>query len=603
MVPAEETVRLYSGVLRFAAIVVVIHLIVFALVAALARSSTGPGLGDNTFRLAFSSLQVRTLDPVAIGDTSSLGIAAQVYEGLVSYNQETLEVEACLAERWEISTDGKVYTFHLRSGVRYCDDPCFPDGRGRELTAEDVRANFTRVCDPIALGTGSWLVADRVVGAGEYKASREGLLEENPRFWEIADDAGDVPDVRGFRAVDDRTFEIELVEPFAPFLKVLAMPYFMVAAPEAIRAYGPGHTPPGQDTFFKHPVGTGPFVLERWEPDVEILLRRNPHYWGRNEAGHRLPHVDAVTIFSRRDPHTAFMEFEEAHSDIAGVPDQDWDRVMNKDKTLKEPYASRYVLETAPTLSTSYYGFDMTSEPFGANKTLRQALNYAIDRESIVKTIQRGVGCPAYGPIPPGLPGYDPASRRYEYNPDRARELLAEAGYPNGEGLEELVLFVSGAGDAPDRVSVAVMDQLLQIGVRVRLKQQPWPLHLESIDRHEAKFFRLGWIADYPDAENFLALFLSTNYSPLGPNSTFYSSPAFDDLYHRAMLEPNDDARAAIYRQAAELITEEAPWLFTTYGETVSLRQPWVLGNPINALGVYYYKNVRLAGVPEAVSP
>lgn len=583
--------RLYAGVIRFFVLVLAIHIAVFAVVATLARRSRGFVATPNTLRLAGSAIQVRSLDPIATGDTSSSGIASQVYEGLVAYDQATLAVVPCLAESWDISPDGKLYTFRIRRGVCFHDDPCFPNGKGRELTAHDVKYNLTRVCDPLAMGTAFWLVDGRVVGAHEYSEARQRLLDENERFWEIDDSAAEVAEVEGLRVLDDYTFRIELTKPFAPFVKVLAMTYFDIAAPEAIERYGPRQNPPGADTFFQHPVGTGPFTLEKWEPDVEIVLRANPEYWGRDEAGRPLPNIDAVHLFSRRDPHTAFMEFEEAHSDIAGVPDQDWDRVMREDKTLKEPYASRYELQTSPTLTTFYYGFNMRRGVFATNERLRQALNYAIDRESIIKQIYRGVGSPAYGPIPPGLPGHDPHNKRYEYNPQRAKQLLAEAGYPNGEGLDEVVLYVSGAGDTPDRTSVAVMEQLRLVGVNIHLKQQPWPLHLESIDSNEAEFFRLGWIADYPDAENFLALFLSRNHTP-GPNATLYSNPEFDRLYDQAMLEPDEAKRTGIYRRAAEIVIDECPWLFTTTGETISLRQPWIKDYPTNPLAVGYFKNL-----------
>ncbi len=594
--------RLYAGVARFFAAVVLIHIAMFAIVGGLARATRGPAITDNTLSLATSAVQVRSLDPVQMSDTSSTSICDQIYEGLVSYNQTTLEVEPCLAERWEIAPDGRTYTFHLRGGVRFVDDPCFPDGKGREVTAEDLRYSFTRVCDPIAMSLGSWLIEDRVVGAAEYVERRQKLLEDNPDFWKLDLATLEADGIEGFEAVDDRTFRIHLAEPFAPFIKVLAMAYFRATPPEAIRAYGAIGNPPGADTFFRHPVGTGPFVLERWEPDIELILRRNPEYWGRDAEGRPYPYIDGVRYISRRDPHTAFMEFEQGRSDVTGVPDQDWDRVMNPDRTLKEPFASRSVLQTTPTLNTAYYGFDMQNPPFGDNKKLRQALNCAIDRETMIREINRGVGRPAYGPIPPGLPGHDPEEHRWAYNPERAKQLLAEAGYPGGEGLAEQVIYVSSAANAPSREAVTVMDQLARIGVKVRLKLQPWPLHLESLDRHEARIFTLGWIADYPDAENFLALFVSRNFAPDGPNSTFYANPEVDRLYDLAMGEMDSDRRAEIYREAAALIIDDCPWLFTTYAETVQLQQPWVKDYPVNPLGLFYYKNVRLERASGAVS-
>lgn len=586
--------RLYAGVVRFFAVVVLIHVAMLLVVGALARASRGYQATPNTLRLATSAVQVRSLDPAQMSDSASTSICDQIYEGLVSYDQTTMEVVPSLAESWDVSPDGTVYTFRLRSGVRFIDDPCFPDGKAREFTAEDVRYSFTRVCDPIAMSLGSWLVEERVEGAAEYVERRQQLLEEHPDFWKL--DTADLESDRvpGFEAVDDRTFRIRLVEPFAPFLKVLAMAYFRVAAPEAIRAYGAIGNPPGSDTFFRHPVGTGPFMLARWEPDVEIVLVGNPGYWERGADGQPLPHIDGVHMVSRRDPHTAFMEFEGGRSDLTGVPDQDWDRVMNPDKTLKPPFAGRYGLQTTPRLQVSYHGFDMQNPPFGTNKKLRQALNLAVDRDTIIREVFRGVGRPAFGPIPPGLAGHDPDERRWEYDPERAKELLAEAGYPNGEGLDEQVMYVSGTGEVPDREAVALMDQMAKIGVRIRLKMQPWPLHLESIDRHEARLFTLGWIADYPDAENFLALFHSRNFSPDGPNSTFYANPEFDALYDRAMVELDTAKREDLYRQAAAVIIDDCPWLFTTNSETIQLDQPWIEDFPVNPLGLFFYKNLRI---------
>jgi oligopeptide transport system substrate-binding protein len=586
--------RLYAGVVRFFAVVVLIHVAMLLAVGALARASRGHAATSNTLRIATNAVQVRSLDPAQMSDSASTSICDQIYEGLVSYDQTTLEVVPGLAESWEVSPDGTLYTFHLRSGARFIDDPCFADGKGREFTAEDVRYSFTRICDPLAMSLGSWLVEDRVQGAAEYVERRQQLLDEHPEFWKLDIGELEADRVEGFEAVGDRTFRIHLVEPFAPFLKVLAMAYFRVTAPEAVRAYGAIGNPPGADTFFRHPVGTGPFMLAKWEPDVEIVLVRNPGYWERDTEGRPLPHIDGVHIVSRRDPHTAFMEFEEGRSDLTGVPDQDWDRVMNQDKTLKQPFAGRYTFQTTPRYQVTYHGFDMQNPPFGTNKKLRQALNLAVDRDAIIREVNRGVGTPAYGPIPPGLAGYDPSEHRWQYDLEHAKQLLAEAGYPGGEGLDEQVLYVSGTGEAPDREAVALMDQMAKIGIKIRLKMQPWTLHLESIDRHEARLFSLGWIADYPDAENFLALFHSRKFSPDGPNSTFYANPDFDALYDRAMTELDTAKREELYRQASAIIVDDCPWLFTTYAETIELDQPWVEDFPVNPLGLFFYKNVRI---------
>jgi len=520
--------------------------------------------------------ELRSLDPARVGDTASGLVASQIYEGLLELGDD-LKLYPCLAQSWEVSQDGLVYTFHLRKGVHFQDDPCFPGGQGREVRAEDVKYSLERIADPSTLSTGWWLFNDRIVGINEYreelaKAEKEG---REPR----------IKGVEGIEVVDDYTLRIHLKKPFAPFKYVFAMSYTWVVPREAVDYYG--------KDFFKHPVGTGPFKLAEWSPGQQVRLVRNPNYWGKDEDGYPLPYLDGINIRLLRDVLIAFLEFDKGNLDVSGIPPQVWDKVMNKDKTLKGKYR-KYKLRVTPTLSIDYYGFMMTKEPFGSNKYLRQALNYAIDRQAIIDNVFNGRGIPAKGVLPPGMPGYNKDLKGYYYDPQKARELLAKAGYPNGEGLPEITLQLNSGGTMNEDNAEAIQAQLAKIGVKIKLRLISWPQHLDSIDQGVPEFFRLGWIADYPDPENFMALFYSKNWAPAGPNATRFKNEEFDRLYEQAISEMDEQKRMALYRKMEEIVVEEAPWLFLSHGEAYGLAQPYVEDLPLNPMGHTLYKRVWL---------
>lgn len=526
----------------------------------------GKNLGK-TFRIsATSGGDVRTLDPVRIGDSASYDVAAQIYDGLVQLDAETLKPLPSLANRWEVSQDGLTYTFHLRKNVRFQDDPCFPGGAGREMTAEDFRYSLTRVCNPKTLSTGWWLFDGRVRGANAYRQGKS-------------------KNVSGFEVPGRYTFRIHLTRPFAPFLGILAMPYCYGVPREAIQLYG-------QD-FFRHPVGTGAFTLKKWEPDTEILLAKNPTYWEKDSRGNPLPTLDHVQMIYRRDNHTAFLEFENGNTDAAGIPPEDWDRVMTPQKTLRESF-QKFHLTHGPNMNVEYYGFNMTKPPLGTNKLLRQALNYAIDRQTIIDKIMNGRGLPAKGPLPPSVPGYNPKLRGYSYNPKKARELMALAGFPDGKGLPEITLHLNQGGGTGENIAEAIQDMLKGIGVRVKILVLPWPQYLDLLEKGEVQFFRLGWNADYPDPENFLALFDGRKQAPAGPNHTFYKNPAFDTLYDAAVSSVDEEERFRLYREAEKIVVEEAPWLYLFYGYGYGLQQPALRGLPRSPMGLAYYKYIDI---------
>ena len=531
------------------------------------------GRPRDALRLALTG-EIRSLDPARVGDSASGLVAGQIYEGLVQFDA-SLRIRPALAESWTVSPDGTLWNFTLREGVRFQDDPAFPGGKGRPVTAADVKYSFERVVNPKSLSTGWWIFNGRVEGANAY---REELLaserEERPPA---------IPGVSGFRVPDERTFQIQLTHPFAPFLYLLAMSYTWVVPREAVERYG--------EDFGRHPVGTGPFLLEEWSPGLRVHLRRNPHYWEVDDEGRRLPYLDGVEIRMLRDSLVAFLEFERGNLDVTGIPPEMWPKVMTEGGNLSEPYRN-YQLLTCPSLTVQYFGFLMTEPPLGTQGQLRQAFNFAVDRQGIVDHVMNGRGIPASGVLPPGIPGYNTDLEGYTYDPARARELLAEAGYPGGEGLPEIMLQLNSGGTENEDIAEVVQQQLADIGVRVSLRLIAWPQHLDSIDRGLAQFFRLGWIADYPDPQNFLALFYSQNAAPAGPNATRFQNTKFDHLYAQALASTDEAERLRLYQEAEKIVVEQAPWLFLFHGEVYRLEQPYVRGYPVNPMDLHILKHV-----------
>jgi peptide/nickel transport system substrate-binding protein len=518
------------------------------------RSPDGPDYGG-TFTYAESS-DIPALDPIRVDDTASYDAASQIYDGLTRHNAN-LEVMPALARDFSVSQDGLTWTFELRPEARYHDDPCFPGGRGRTVNAHDVKASLERVCDPESGSTGFWIFAGKILGADEFHAGRALQIE-------------------GFEVADSLTFRIHLTQAYPPLPRLLALAYAYIVPPEALTAHGEG--------LDQHPVGTGPFRLVRRTAN-ELRLARHPAYWHRDQIGRPLPYLDSLIV--RIIPQTE----EEISAFEAGELDQLYPIPPSLFTTFVAPEGGvrtgigNFVLQTSSALDVQYLGFNLDKPPFAGNRALRQALNYAVDRTALVRDVLRR-GVPAnHGVFPPGLPGFNREFSGYYFDLDRAQTLLAQAGYPGGAGLDELELAVNSGGTANVALAEAVAVQLGRIGVRVRVQVYPWAEHLDRIDGNEAGFFRLAWLADYPDPENFLSQFASDHLAPTGPNVTRYRNPEFDRVFHTALSTTDDEQRIALYQQAEALVVEDAPWIFLFYAENHRLIQPWVRGyriNPIN---------------------
>ncbi len=524
-----------------------------ALTAILALWFAGCRMPDNSNRQIFrynESAGIATLDPAYAKDQSLIWGCTQLYNGLVRLDEQ-LQPQPCIARSWTLSPDGKTYTFTLRRDVLFHKNPLFhtPDST-RPVTAADFLYSFNRILDPDIASPGRWIFND----------------------------------VDRFEAPDDTTFVIRLTQPFGPFLSLLGMAYCSVVPREVVEHYGPD--------FRQHPCGTGPFHMQMWKENVKLVMRRNPLYFEHDSLGRQLPYLDAVAITFIVDKQTNFLEFVKGNLDFMNSLDASYkDELLTRTGQLKDKYADRIDMATTPFLNTEYLGFRMESpqNPLG-DRRIRQAINYGFDREKMMRYLRNGIGLPGCGGmVPPGLPGFDTvAPYGYNYNPALAARLLAEAGHPNGHGLPAITL--STTANYLDLCKY-IQQQLGLLGLDIKIDVNPPAALSEQVAQGKSPWFRRSWIADYPDAENYLSLFYSPNRCPAGSNYTRFSSPAFDRLYRQAKQATNERDRIALYRKMDRMVIEEAPVVVLYYDQVLHFTRKNVHGlrsNAMNALDLRY---------------
>lgn len=512
------------------------------------------------------SIGITTLDPAFSRDLEVMWATNQLFDGLVELDS-SMNVVPCVAKAWNISSDGLTYSFLLRDDVRFHPSTLFADTTGRKVIASDFVYTFKRLLNPKVASPATWVFSS---------------LDQ-----EKAD--------QGFEAPNDSVFVIYLKEPFQPFLGMMSMQYCNVVPHEVVEHYGA--------EFRNHPIGCGPFQFAFWYENVALVFHRNNNYWQRDEHGVQLPYLKAVKIDFVKDMSVEFQGLLQGRYDfMSGIYSSFKDELIDAQGELSPVYQDQLYFQKTPFIKTDYLGI-MMDPTLEVNKEsplmdirVRQAISFAIDKRKMVKHLRNNTVFPAEnGFVPPVLNPIGKDSLYYSYNPARARQLLEEAGYPGGKGMSEIV--ISTVSDYTDLIEY-IQHQLGEVGIKAKVNVLQGPALREQSAKGQLAVFRKSWLADYADAENFLAVFYSGNFCPSGPNYTHYLNENFDNLYQSSRTETNDSIRFMKYSAMNHILMKDAPVIPLYYDQVSHFIRKEIKGlqtNPVNMLDLRTVKKIKSA--------
>lgn len=492
---------------------------------------------------------IPTLDPAFARNPQTIWPDNQLYNGLVQLD-DSLNIKPDIAKNWIINDSTFTYTFYLRDDVYFHKNKVFGKDSTRTVKASDFVYSFNRLTDGKVASSGSWVM--------NY--------------------------VESYYAENDTTFTIQLKQPFPAFLGLLSMRYCSVVPREAIEFYG--------NEFRRNPVGTGPFQFKMWEENVKLVFRKNPLYFEKDQDGTRLPYLEAVSITFLPDKQSEFLQFAQGKLDfISGLDNSYKDELLTTRGELQPKYRETAYMVTGPYLNTEYLGFFLKSDATEIqNKALRQAINYGFDREKMVTYLRNGIGIPAiHGFIPKGLPGYGEIEG-YTYQPEKAKQLIQQYSKETGDTKPEIII---GTNSQYLDLCEYIQRELEKIGISVTIDVVPPSTLRQMRSTGELDIFRGSWIADYPDAENYLSLFYSPNFAPNGPNYMHFENEVYDSIYERSLKISNIDERKALYAQMDSIIVEEAPVVSLFYDMAVRFINNKVSGLGINLQNFLVLKHVK----------
>jgi len=542
-----------------------------------------PNEGDSSGPLLQHRLRakVQSLDPADVGDVISDAVGRELFECLYEYHylKRPYEFIPQLAvDMPQVSERGLVYTIRVKKAVYFHDDPCFEDGKGRELKAGDFVFAWKRIANVKARSRNWWIFDNRIVGLDEFR--------EYTKSCKGRADVDYSRQVQGLQAPDDYTIVVRLKRPWPQIVYLLAHLPTAAIAKEAADYYG--------NNIMSHPVGTGPFKLRVWNRGSYIEMVRNRNYRtvlypcegepGDREkgllqdAGKVIPFVDRIVWRIVPEDQPRWLMFKQGEIDITGIPKDNFGQAIAMGRELTADMRKRNIqLCTFREPDTFWVGFNMEDPALGQNKPLREAVSCAIDREKWIELFFNGRGDVAYGFIPPIMPGYDPKIKeisKTEYNPEKARGLLKEARKVHGGPLPGLRLTISGTDTTYRQMGQFLRTALEDIGLDIDVEYLDWPTYLEKLRTKSVQMYSSGWIADYPDVENFLQVFYGRN-SPW-PNSSNYSNPEFDKIYEQAAVMPDSPERTELYRKAERIVVEDAPCAFMYHRIFYVMHHEWI---------------------------
>ncbi|WP_246337451.1 ABC transporter substrate-binding protein [Tenacibaculum pelagium] len=493
---------------------------------------------------------ITSLDPAFAKDQRNIWVVNQLYNGLVQLD-DSLNVQPDIAKSWDISEDGKTYQFILRNDVQFHKHGLFGKDSTRKVSANDFEYSFNRLLDKNVASPGGWVLQN----------------------------------VKDFKAENDSVFTINLKQPFPPFLGLLAMKYCSVVPKEAVDYFG--------NTFRANPIGTGPFQFKLWVENTKLVLRKNPFFYEKDIKGNQLPYLEAVAVTFLPDKQSEFLQFIQGNLDFMKSLDASYkDDILNTNGTLKEKYVDKITMQTGAYLNTEYLGIYLDGEEKTSTKSklIREAINYGFDREKMIKFLRNGIGTPATsGFIPKGLPSFN-NQKGYSYQPEKAKKLVDQYKKETGDTSPQITITTNS--NYLDLCEF-IQRELQNIGLETKVDVIPPSTLRQGKASGKLPIFRASWIADYPDAENYVSLFYSKNFTPNGPNYTHFKNDKFDELYELSIKEIDLLKRQKLYQQMDSIIINEAPIVPLYYDEVIRFSQKNVQGLGINPIDLLNLKRVK----------
>ncbi len=496
---------------------------------------------------------IETLDPAFGRNLRGIWVMNQLFNGLVSLD-DSLQIQPDLAYRWEQSKNGSRYTFYMRDDVYFHESSIFGDTKTRRVTAQDFVYSFDRLKNPQIASPGRW------------------TLDQ----------------VKDYYAKNDSVLIINLKKSFSPFLGILSMKYLSVVPHEAFNQ--------PSNSFGSKPIGTGPFYMKRWEKNLKLVLRKNKNYFEQDQQGNSLPYLESVAITFVPDKQSEFLLFLQGKLDLLNSLDLSYkDELLTTTGELRKKYHNSIRLSKSPYLNTEYIGIYMGGQSSEIqSKNIRQALNYGFDREAMIRYIKNNVGYAANsGFIPNGLNKHI-GSVGYSYHPQKAKALVEE--YKQISGNLKPTIRLSTDANYVD-ICEFLQKSFYEIGISISIEVLPPPALRQAKSSGKLELFRASWVADYPDAENYMLPFYSKNFTPFGPNYMHFSSKEFDSLYLEVVKEKNELKRNTLFQKLDQIIIDEAPIIPMYYDQAIRFTQPNVKNmtmNPVNMLNLKkVYKSTR----------
>lgn len=512
------------------------------------RSNTHSNTDATVFRYN-EHKNIGSLDPAFSKDISDIWATNQLFNGLVQMDND-LNIQPSIAKSWTISEDALTYSFLLRNDVFFHKHERFGKDSTRTVNASDFEYSLNRLIDKRVASPGSW-VLNRV---------------EN------------------FKAINDSVFQITLKSPFPAFLGLLTMKYCSAVPKEIVEFYG--------NDFRSHPIGTGPFHFKRWEENLKLVFRRNPNYFETDSLGNQLPYLEAIAITFLPDKQSEFLQFAQGNIDfVIGLDASYKDEILTANGALQDKYLTVVDMVRGPYLNTEYLSFYLDSElPEIQSELIRKAVNYGFDRSKMMIYLRNGIGIPAEGGfIPKGLPSYKEGIS-FSYKPDIAKQLVEQ--FKTETGIKNPQISITTTSNYLS-FSEYIQRELEKIGLAVKIDVIPGAALKDAKANGKLDIFRASWVADYPDAENYLSLFYSKNFAPNGPNYTHYKNELFDTWYEEAFTEIEDDKRNILYTKMDSLVMTQAPIVPLFYDEIVRFTRKNVKGLEVSPVYVLELKHVK----------